>query len=932
MVLPGVLPYVNAATNGTLTRSGSGPYTLGLNLGNANTWTALQNLSAGATISNLSVGGTFVSVGSTNLVTRLNADLLDGYHASSFIYTASNGLSLAGNTFRLGGLLTQNTDIGLSGFSLSFSDGGNTLVSFSSAGNTFYNPTTFTSSGDVSIAYDLNFTNSTASYIRSAAPLYIQAGEVFNSSDLILKTYNAGSIIFDSSNLWTDGTNFGIGTTAPTNTLTVGGNANTTGNLTVGGTFVSVGSNNLVTNLNADLLDGLHASSFLGVGATGSLIYTAGNGLNLSSNVFKLGGALTENTNLTIGNTSAFFINSTTGNVGIGTTAPLYTLDIGGTGSLRVGGSFVSVGSQNLVTNLNADLLDGLHGSSFLQVGSSGSFLYTAGTGLTLSSSNVFSLNLGSSNVWTALQAFTGGIGVSGNSYFPGGIWKANGTVGINTTAPAYRLDVRGTAATDLISSDMGFNINPVTNTVAPIINVINTSGNVDAGTHAYYTSFVTASGETQLKGISGNYVTTDASHGQVGITIPVSADNRVTARKIYRSIANSAYYSNVKLVTTISDNTTTNYTDNIADSGLTGTNYFWKDNTTSKYMTVNGTQAMLLSSNNTTLGINAGLGILANATSSNNTFIGVGAGQGVTTGSNSVGIGAGALGGSALASDDNVAVGVYAGQSVTSGGGNIILGRNSMARTTTGSHNLGFGSKAFYSNVSGSYNMVFGANALHESTNGTSNLAIGYNAGRYIADGSTGNTSPDYSLYLGRDTRALADNGQNEIVIGYAAIGNGSNSVTIGSTAVTKTILQGNVGIGTTNPLYKLQVNGNVKVGTSLTIGSIPTMTDGGIVLSSNGGVVSSISTSGWDKNASDDLLLASNLFVIKADSGTAETLNVGNTINFVGGMGLGSTVSSADTITFNIGSSAGISVNADTIGVNIGLTGLGFSGTQIN
>jgi trimeric autotransporter adhesin len=39
---------ITAATNGTLTRSASQPYTLALNLGNANTWTAAQTFAAGA--------------------------------------------------------------------------------------------------------------------------------------------------------------------------------------------------------------------------------------------------------------------------------------------------------------------------------------------------------------------------------------------------------------------------------------------------------------------------------------------------------------------------------------------------------------------------------------------------------------------------------------------------------------------------------------------------------------------------------------------------------------------------------------------------------------------------------------------------------------------------------------------------------------------
>jgi hypothetical protein len=136
-------------------------------------------------------------------------------------YTASNGLSLAGVDFKLGGLLSQNTDIGFSGFSLNFSDTGSTLVSFSSSSNTFYNPTNFAAAGDVSMAYDLNLTNSIGSNINSSGPLSLNSGEVFNSSNLTLKTYNSGKIILNSSNLWNDGTNLGIGTTNPLYALDV---------------------------------------------------------------------------------------------------------------------------------------------------------------------------------------------------------------------------------------------------------------------------------------------------------------------------------------------------------------------------------------------------------------------------------------------------------------------------------------------------------------------------------------------------------------------------------------------------------------------------------------------------------------------------------------------------------------------------------------
>ena len=68
-------------------------------------------------------------------------------------------------------------------------------------------------------------------------------------------------------------------------------------------------------------MDGYQATSFL---------YTAANGLNLNANAFGLGGTLTSNVNLAIGTSSAFFINSTSGFVGIGTTSPREALEVSG--------------------------------------------------------------------------------------------------------------------------------------------------------------------------------------------------------------------------------------------------------------------------------------------------------------------------------------------------------------------------------------------------------------------------------------------------------------------------------------------------------------------------------------------------------------------------------------------------------------------------
>jgi hypothetical protein len=46
--------------------------------------------------------------------------------------------------------------------------------------------------------------------------------------------------------------------------------------------------------------------------------------------------------------------------------------------------------------------------------------------------------------------------------------------------------------------------------------------------------------------------------------------------------------------------------------------------------------------------------------------------------------------------------------------------------------------------------------------------------------------------VYLGSDTRASADNAQNEIVIGYNAIGIGSNTTVIGNASTTNAEIKG--------------------------------------------------------------------------------------------------------------------------------------------
>jgi hypothetical protein len=128
-----------------------------------------------------------------------------------------------------------------------------------------------------------------------------------------------------------------------------------------------------------------------------------------------------------------------------------------------------------------------------------------------------------------------------------------------------------------------------------------------------------------------------------------------------------------------------------------------------------------------------------------------------------------------------------------------MAVGTSALVTNTTGSYNAAIGASSLGNNISGGYNVSIGYLAMVNSATGANNSSLGYLSGAYLSNGTTDNATPQNSVFIGANTRSLTNNDTNQIVIGYNAIGKGSNTVQLGNSSVTATYLQGEVNI---NPI----------------------------------------------------------------------------------------------------------------------------------
>jgi len=182
------------------------------------------------------------------------------------------------------------------------------------------------------------------------------------------------------------------------------------------------------------------------------------------------------------------------------------------------------------------------------------------------------------------------------------------------------------------------------------------------------------------------------------------------------------------------------------------------------------------------------------------------------------------AIGYNALSSNTtgtlNTAVGYAALAGNTTGSSNVGIGGATLGANTTGIGNVGIGESTLFSNSTTNFNIAIGAAALNGPGN-DSTIGIGFGAGTNSPAGF--NASSSNSIFIGHQTQPSGNAQTNQIVIGYQAIGAGSNTVTLGNPSITTTRLRGAVQGGSfvkdggTNLQY-LMADGSVSTAAGIT------------------------------------------------------------------------------------------------------------------
>jgi hypothetical protein len=200
-----------------------------------------------------------------------------------------------------------------------------------------------------------------------------------------------------------------------------------------------------------------------------------------------------------------------------------------------------------------------------------------------------------------------------------------------------------------------------------------------------------------------------------------------------------------------------------------------------------------------------------------------------------------------------------FAGNQTMTGGQNVGVGWAALFDNTTGEENTAIGLEALYSNTFGAQNTAVGESALFANSLGSTSLssgntAVGYGAaagntggyynsalGYYALVGNTvgnyntangfyaldANITGSYNTAIGYFAGPTANNLSNTTAIGSGAAVGESNALVLGGTGANAV----NVGIGTATPQYTLDVHGTGNFTGNVTFAPTQTFPGGGTI-----------------------------------------------------------------------------------------------------
>ncbi len=538
------------ATNGTLTRSGSGtgasPYTLALNLANNNTWTGLQ------TFNTTSGTAPFAVDASDNgVVTNLNADLLDGYHASAFAtsaHTHSNYFAQGGNAF--GATATLGTT---DAYALIVQTSSVERMRITTAGNVGIGTTTPLSmlsigyGGDATAVLAVSGTQF-GGYFRSTTTTNYQSavkGEATAASGMTrgvvgtISSTTAGAAAVLGDVLGATGATYGV---QGSNISTTAGAAGVYGVSNAAGTYGIYGSStsgyaayfNGTVGITGGLYDGAStgtAGQVLTANGSGNFSWQtpSASGITGSGAAYHVSywdGASSQ----TYDSDGNFYWNPSTNRLGIGTTSPNQQLEITGNfrfpattttaGIIYQGASFFahSYGSTNNFFGTNAGNLTLTSGTASYNTGvgyNSLSSLTTGFANTAVGNSSLDDNNTGNSNTaigWGAMGSNTGGSGniaiglaTVGNNLTGGGNIGIGNSALFNGTAVANNIAVGHGALQGFSGNTTGeYNVALGHQTMYGGSGVISGNNNIALGYRALYG--VTSGGNNVALGYQAGY------------------------------------------------------------------------------------------------------------------------------------------------------------------------------------------------------------------------------------------------------------------------------------------------------------------------------------------------------------------------------------------------------------------------------------------